>query len=87
MDTDNSNIVELNYDTWNNFTSKLPTCNSSLLLFHVNIRSMFKNFAQLEYNVLKSNHKIHLIIVIEANINNNCVSLYKLHLIFRIEIK
>lgn len=44
MDDVNNTLIECNYDTWNDFVYNVPMHQNSLLILHVNIRSMIKNF-------------------------------------------
>lgn len=70
-------ILEHNCNTWNDYINILPK-KIPLLILHVNIRSMLKNFAQLEYILTHSRHTIHLVIITEANIKKGCQNLFEL---------
>lgn len=73
-----SNITENNFDTWNNFVDSLNINKTCLLSLHVNIRSMIKNFNQIELTIANCRKTIHLIILTEANINDSCKQLFQL---------
>ncbi|XP_048489185.1 uncharacterized protein LOC125491395 [Plutella xylostella] len=71
-------IIEQNFDTWNEFVASQSINKHCLLTLHVNIRSMLKNFDHLEYTILNCKKTVHLIVITEANINDNCKQLYQL---------
>lgn len=78
LDTSEHNIVEINCQTWDDFTSDIPVPKNCLYFLHVNIRSIKKNFAQIEYIVLNSLHTIHILILTEVNIKNDLVQMFQL---------
>ena len=76
-DTFEDSNIEYTYSKWNDFVDDNTYCSQNNLFFlHVNIRSLVKNFAQLEYIILNSTNIIHTIIVTEVNISDTCKTLY-----------
>lgn len=73
-----SNIYEKTYTDWNAFSEDLPAENNKLIFMHVNIRSMIKNFAHLEYTIKNSSNTIHVIALTEANITEQTKNLFLL---------
>lgn len=72
-------IQENNHNTWNDFMSHTKfISNNQLNVLHVNIRSMLKNFAHLEYVVSTSIHTIHILVLTEVNISDDCKNLFHL---------
>lgn len=78
MEEDFSTILEQKFDSWNNYINSLSNHLNPLTTLHVNIRSIIKNFAQLEL-ILGSSPRIpDVIILTEANIKNENVNLFNL---------
>jgi hypothetical protein len=71
-------INEGNYANWTDFLKLNMKWKNSYIILHVNIRSIIKNFSQLEYIVSSSQHIIHAIAITEANISENCKKLFEL---------
>lgn len=71
-----SSVTESNYNTWNEFTHYAMS--SSITFLHVNIRSMLKNFAELEQIILTCPKTIHIIALTEVNLNARSVKLFEL---------
>jgi hypothetical protein len=76
-----SDVCEESRDSWNEFTDNIPCQYSSLITLHVNIRSILKNFAQLEYIISHSSRIVDIVVLTETNISNithECVRLFEL---------
>lgn len=55
----------------NDYWMYVPNYNNKLTCIHVNIRSIIKNFSQIEVLVKSSLHRIDIIILTEVGISNN----------------
>lgn len=75
---DDSFIQENDHSTWSSFMKCVGTKHNRLNILHVNIRSMLKNFAHLEYIISSSPHVVHIIIITEVNLSDSCVNLFQL---------
>lgn len=62
----------------NDFLSYIPNSHINLICFHINIRSIIKNFYALEQCIMTAKKCIDVIILTEANISNNISCLYNL---------
>lgn len=78
MELHDSNIIVSTHYTWNQFMAELPDHENKLQVLHVNIRSMIKNHAQLEYIIAQSSSVIHLLILTEVNIADAKSSLFEI---------
>lgn len=72
-------IIETCHKNWNEFAYDIKQQANKMILLHVNIRSLLKNHAQVEYIVTSSPIIIHIIVITEVNVTESTKSLFELH--------
>lgn len=78
MDSNDQNLSEGNFNSWNEYISSLPIQKDGLITLTVNIRSMLLNFSTLEHIITNSQRCIDIIVLCEVNIGDTIKALFEL---------
>lgn len=79
INIDLSNVMEYsNVPDIEGFTKLFPTNKHNILCIHINIRSLIKNFYNLEQIIQSCKSSIDIIVLSEVNISDETVSLFNL---------